>query len=209
MNQLHQIDLRRGDHYRNPYPEGFGPVAIPEGSRGGWVVKRFSVTENNIGLYNLRLIRDGQRRRIVPPGTYTKLIHEDEGVVMSDTPAEAYEHLSLYVNARGSVLLNGLGLGFALSAILSKTSVDQVTVVEKSIDVIHLVAPSFNDDTRVTIINDDAMTWRPEKGRRFNAVWHDIWTEICSDNKVQMKILRRAYAHRCDWQGCWSSEYLK
>lgn len=30
-NQLHLVDLERGD-YRNPYPKGFGPVTVPEGN---------------------------------------------------------------------------------------------------------------------------------------------------------------------------------
>src|SRR3990167_3519990 len=114
-NQLGLINLDRGDRYRNPYPAGFEPVAVAEGKSGDWSVKCFSVTKHDVGLYNLRLIRDGQWRRIVPPGNYTRLVHKGEGVVMSDTPAEAHEHARLLDVAEGRVLLNGLGLGFALA----------------------------------------------------------------------------------------------
>lgn len=206
-NQLDQIDLKRGDHFRNPYPPGFGPVAVPEGKSGDWKIERYSVTKRDVGLYNLRLIRDGQMRRIVPPGTYTRLIHKGEGVVMSDTPAEAHEHRRLLSMAEGKVLLNGLGLGFAMSAILRKPEVEHVTVIEKASDVIKLVGPTFTSEC-VEIINADALEWRPKKGQDFNVVWHDIWTDICVDNKPQMTKLRRAYARRCGWQACWSAEYL-
>jgi hypothetical protein len=209
-NQLHMIDLDRGDHYRNPYPQGFEPVTLPDGASGDWRVSRFSLTEDQVALSNLRLIRDGQWRRIVPPGTYTRLVHSGEGVVMSDTPAEAHEHQRLYHAARGHVLMNGLGLGFALSAILRKPEVARVTVVERSADVIRLVAPTFEaDHHNVTIICADALIWRPDRGERFDVVWHDIWTTICDDNKPEMTRLRRAYARRCAWQSCWSEEYLR
>jgi hypothetical protein len=200
---LHSFDLTH-----NPYPTGFGPVSIPEGESGDWKVVRYTVTETDAMMFNLRLARDGQRRRIVPPGTYTKLIHKGEGVVMSDTPAEGWEHQDLYRQARGKVLLNGLGLGFALSAILAKPQVESVTVIEKAPDVIKLVGPAFAGNPRVKIIEADALTWRPPKGERFDVVWHDIWTTIGHDNKPQMTQLRRAYARKTGWQGCWSAEYL-
>lgn len=208
-NQLHLINLDRKDHIRNPYPDGFTPVDIPPGTSGEWTVSRFVVTEDDVGLSNLRLIRDGQLRRIVPPGTYSRLTHAGEGVVMSDTPAEAHEHRRFYLNARGSILINGLGLGFSLQAILQKPAVTHVTIIERSADVISLVAPTYTADPRVTVINADAMTWRPPKNTRYGAVWHDIWTTICADNKPTMTNLRRAYARRTAWQGCWSEEYLQ
>jgi len=82
-----------------------------------------------------------------------------------------------------------------------------VTVIEKSPDVIKLVAPSFKGQ-RVEIINADAFEWRPKRGQGFNVVWHDVWNDICEDNKAEMTKLKRAYARRCGWQACWSSEYI-
>jgi hypothetical protein len=188
------------------YPTGFGKVDIPEGKSGDWSVTKFTVTEDQAKLENMRLAFKGQSRRVIPPGTYTRLIH-GRSVVMSDTPAEAWEHLRLYRAAHGDVLLNGLGLGFCLSALLRKDSVQTLTVIEKSDDVLKLVAPSITDP-RVTIIHADATIWRPQKGVRFDCVWHDIWTNICGDNKKQMTMLRRAYGRRTGWQSCWSEEYL-
>jgi hypothetical protein len=171
-------------------------------------VKKFEVTAQEAGLFNLRLIRDGQSHRIVPPGTYTKLVRKGEGTVMSDTPAEAHEHNRLFTMAEGKVLLNGLGLGFALKTILTKPEVERVTIIEKSPNVINLVAPTFAGQ-RVEIIEADALTWRPKKGQDFNIVWHDIWTEICDDNKAEMTKLKRAYSRKCGWQACWSEGYLR
>lgn len=204
--RLDQVNLDSGEHLRNPYSPGFEPVTIPEGKSGDWSVARYTVGRKELGLFNLRLIRDGQYRRIVPPGTYTRLCH-GSSVVMTDTPAESHEHARLLRVANGRILLNGLGLGFCLAAILRKPTVDTVTVIEKCTDVIALVAPHIADE-RVTVINADALEWRPAKGERFDVVWHDIWTNVMnSDDKPTATKLRRAYGPRCGWQSCWSEEY--
>jgi hypothetical protein len=208
-NQLGEIDHKKGEHLINKYPPGFEKVNVTEGSSGAWSVRKFTVTADEVGLYNLRLIRDGQLRRVVPPGDYTKLICNGLGVVMSDTPAEAHESEPAYRAATGKVLINGLGLGFVLAAILRKSEVEHVTVIENSPDVIKLVMPSIQDNgTRCKVILADATVWRPAKGETFDAVWHDIWNDICEDNKPQMKAMKMAYRRKAKWQGCWSQEYL-
>lgn len=206
-NQLDDIDLEKNDHFRNNFSEGFEKVTVAEGASGNWKVKKFEVIRKEAGLYNLRLIRDGQRRRVVPLGWYTRLSHRGK-VVMSDTPAESHENAPAYRAATGRVLVNGLGLGFVLQAILRKPEVTHVTVIEKSTDVIRLVKPSVTD-RRVRIVRADATTWRPARGEKFDVVWHDIWSDIDEDNRKEMTMLKRAYGRCAGWQGCWSEEYLR
>lgn len=205
-NQLNEINLDDDDHFRNDYPVGFSKVDIPEGKSGKWKIERFEFTRQEGGLYNLRLIRDGQRKRVIPPGWYTRLVR-DRCVVMSDTPAEAHEHSRAFALAKGNVLINGLGLGFYLKAILAKDEVKSVTVIEKSKDVIKLVGKT-NKDPRVTIINADALIWRPARGVKFDLAWHDIWDDINEDNKQAMLKLKIAYKGKAQRQACWSEEYL-
>lgn len=209
MNYLAAVDPNdRTTFMDNPYPQGFEKVTTPEGQSGEWSVQSFEVPDDHsTSMFNLRAIRDLGPRRVVPPGWYTKLVMNSH-LIMSDTPAEAWEHWSPYRMAQGRVLLNGLGLGILLKAILSKKEVGQVTVVEISEDVIGLVAPSYRDP-RLTIVHDDALTWQPPRGARFDAVWHDIWTDICEDNLPDMRRLHRRYGRRCDWQGSWSRKYLR
>lgn len=180
------------------YPRGFTKVKLPEGKSGEVEVQRFTVTEEGARRFAMQNICYG---RSVPAGDYTRLLIGGQ-IMMSDTPDEARDHRELLWNARGDVLINGLGIGLALHAVLRKPEVESVTVVELSEDVIKLVGPSY-DDPRVTIVQADALEWRPERGRRFGAVWHDIWPNICSDNLEEMHRLHRAYGRRCDWQGSW------
>lgn len=233
-NRLAEVDLKAKNYSENPYPDGWEKVTVPEGVSGAWRVECFTVPTDHLmtDLMNLRAIRDGFWHRVVPPGEYTRLMRRDarpngkhkDVVVMSDTPAEAHDHDKLYRAARGRVLVNGLGLGFALKAILAKPEVECVTVVEHSEDVLNLVAPTFLgfawdqrmasavsviNRERVYFIHADATQWRPVQSEKFDVVWHDIWDQISDGNLPQIKELKAAYKHRGRWQGAWSEEYLR
>lgn len=174
-------------------------VTTPEGTRGPWTVKRFTV-DDQPSIAKMRLAMDG---RAVRPGTYTKLVHASRGIVMSDTTAEQRDHYEFVRRAQGHVLINGLGIGMCLVAALAKETVSKATVVEVDADVIDLVAPHYLTDPRVEVIHSSAFDYRPPKGVRYGAVWHDIWDSICADNLPEMARLHRKYGRRSDWQGSW------
>jgi spermidine synthase len=180
-------------------------VAVPDGVSGAWRVESFTVTEDDV-RNNIR----GCFRPLeyVPAGSYKRLMRGDV-VVMSNTSMEIRTNRPIICAANGRVLINGLGLGVVLTAILAKSTVQDVTIIENSEDVLRLVAPTFAHDRRVKIIMADALDYRPAKGSRFNAVWHDIWDYICSDNLTDMKMLHRRYGSRTDWQGSWARELCR
>ncbi len=186
---------------------------IPEGQSGDWKIQRFIVTEQAASLERLRAIFSSNRGRGVPEGTYTKLTRNGQ-VIMSDTPDEIRDHRFFVYRAKGKILVNGLGLGIVVELLLDKDEVDHITVIEISRDVIVLVGKYLKDvyGDRLTIIEADALTWKPPKGVKYNSVWHDIWDNICSDNLEEMKTLHRRYGRRADWQGSWCRdrcEYLR
>jgi hypothetical protein len=125
---------------------------------------------------------------------------------MSDTPAEMRDHREAARRAHGSCLINGLGLGMILAAVLRKPDVTDVTVVEFDADVIALVGPTYDADPRLTIVNADAFTYQPPPGRRYAMAWHDIWSGIAATNLVSMAVLMRKYEPIADWQGCWAED---
>jgi spermidine synthase len=175
------------------------PCAVPDGISGNWRVETFEVSKKHADFSRIRAMF--RPLEAIEAGTYKRLMRGDT-VVMSNTPMELDTNSAIIRSARGRVLINGLGLGLVLSAILKKKEVEHVTIIEKSADVIKLVAPSFAKE-RVTIIQADALEYRPAKGARFDRVWHDIWDFICGDNLPQMNKLRRRYAKHTDWQACW------
>lgn len=181
-------------------------VSIPEGARGQWRIERFEISEHEAKMSAIRAIQHG--RGAVSPGTYTSLKHARRGIIMSDTPDEMRDHIFAVHRAKGHVLINGLGLGMVLAAVLRKPDVYRVTVVEIDPDVIALVGPHYVCD-RLEIVNASAFDYAPPKGVRYGAVWHDIWDNLCGDNLKEMTTLKRKYGRRCDWQGCWGEEYIK
>lgn len=181
-------------------------VDVPVGVSGEWEVERRVVTEDEakLGAMRAAFSMGAGRGRHVPAGTYTGL-KRNGYLVMSDTPDEIRDFMEFVRMAEGNVLINGLGLGVVTNAVLLKDDVEHVTVVESSEDVISLVAEHWlaKHPERLTVIAADAMEYKPPKGERYNAVWHDIWDDICSDNLPAMKTLHRKYGRRSDWQGSW------
>jgi hypothetical protein len=177
---------------------------IPEDQSGKWRVEKFTVSEEDAKFENLRAAI-GSSARPINAGEYLRL-RRNGRLVMSTTPAEMSDFRWFVWDAHGDILLNGLGLGCVLDAILAKEETKSVTVNEFSSDVIHLVAPHFQDK-RCTINHVDAFDWKPPKELRFNFVWHDIWDDICEDNLDEMKFLCRKYGHylkKGGRQECWA-----
>lgn len=178
-------------------------VTVPDGVCGNWRVETFTVSEKEARFANINV----RGYQMIYPGTYKRLMR-GKTVVMSNTPMEVRTNMGFIFRARGNVLVNGLGLGMVLTAILGNPDVSAVTVIEKHAEVIQLVGPSFTD-SRVSIIHADALEWKPPPGIRYDAVWHDIWDDITEDNLPDMKLLSRRYGRRANWQGCWAREYIR
>lgn len=184
-------------------------IDVPDGKSGDWEVSTFTVTEDEIKIHNIRaMFQPGGRA--MQAGTYKRLTRNGQ-IIMSNTPSEISDHVSFISKAQKgeSVLINGLGLGVALTEILKSDVVKDITVIEKSEDVISLSGHTFTKDARVTIIHADAFEWKPPKGKRYDAVWHDIWDNICADNLPEMTRLHRKYGRRTEWQGSWCKELCR
>src|SRR3990167_8481675 len=82
----------RKTNIMNVEPELIPCVDVPEGASGVWRVERFTVSDDDIRLFNLRCaFQPGGGRWMIKPGTYTRLTCGSQ-LVMSDTPAEKRDH---------------------------------------------------------------------------------------------------------------------
>lgn len=183
-------------------------IEVPDGVSGEWRVESFEMTKEQAEFTAIRALMKRNGDYFCPPGHYKKLVRGGV-IVMSNTPMEIRSNQPIIKAATGRVLINGLGLGMVLTAILRKPHVCDVTVVEKSADVIKLCGPTFSGDSRVKIYHADAFEFQPPRGIRYNAVWHDIWDNVCSDNLPEMARLHRKYGRRTDWQASWMHERCK
>lgn len=183
-------------------------VNVPAGTSGIWTVENFTVTRMDSAFTAIRALRDG--RGSIPEGTYTRLCRNSR-VIMSDTPDEIRDHLFFIHQAKGRVLIHGLGLGMVLQACARKAEVTHVTVVDASPDVIALVAPHYKAmfGDKLEIIEGDAYTWPIPKGATWDCAWHDIWDDLCEDNLPEMTKLHRRFGRKVGYQDSWGKSYLK
>lgn len=185
-------------------------VDVPVGEDGRYCVERFEVSQQDSELERIRAIASvysGGGCRPVPAGTYSRLMRGGV-VVMSDTPAERRDHFEPVRRAEGRVFIAGLGLGMVLQAVLDKSEVQHVTVVELSEEVIRLVGSHYQEryGDRLDIQQGDAYAWTPPKGthlRLFDVAWFDIWDDLCSDNLPLMTKIKRRWVRWAKWRGFW------
>ena len=190
-------------------PYSFGFVPFQSLSQGDWSLSAFEVSEAEAKFHNLRCDINRRYAQRISPGRYMQLAHRRRGIVMSNTPMEVRTNLEAYRQARGKVLINGLGMGMLLDGILRKPEVESVRVIELDPDVIALVGPRFADNPKCEIIQADAFEYRPARGEVFDYVWHDIWDDISAENIEQMKKLVRQYRKpRALAQGVWSRDLV-
>ncbi len=172
---------------------------LKSGESGDWKLKRFTVTPQGAKMHNLCEAFNGQKRFIYP-GEYWGLFRNGN-IIMSNTPAEIEDHYKFIQKASGKVLVGGLGLGMVLKCLLDKKYVTKVTVIEKSLDVINLVASAYNNDPRVEIVNADVFDYKPQE--KYDCAWFDIWDNISGEEYPEMKKLHRKYCRWVGWSDSW------
>jgi hypothetical protein len=96
---------------------------------------------------------------------------------MNNSEYEIESNIDFLLNAKGDVLVAGLGLGFILLPLANVNNVKSITVVEKSKDVISLIGPFVKSrlGDKVNIICDDIFTWEATKPEIFDSIYFDIW----------------------------------
>ncbi len=177
---------------------------VPEGTSGNVRIEHFEVSEEASKFTSIRAIVNG-RDEFVEPGKYAKLYVGGE-LMMSDTQMEKRSNIAVVNNARGHVLIAGLGLGMITHPIAAKKEVRSVTIVEKSPDVVKLVGPSL--PKKVKLIEGDIFMWAPAKGTKYDAIYFDIWPNITTDNLDDMTKLHRRFA-RFKAEGAWVDSWQR
>lgn len=176
-------------------------IPIPNNRIGNWIISSFTVSKDDAKLFNLRQMM--KLGRTIKPGNYKRLSYlREDNVVMSNTQAEIADHRNFLLQAHGDILIGGLGLGMCIFALLEKTGITSITVIENSEDVIALVKPYIKSD-KVKIIHANLYEWKPEKNSYYDFAWYDIWSGICSDNLHEMQKLHRKFKKYVGWQDSW------
>lgn len=124
-------------------------------------------------------------------------------IVMEDSRKELSRHLPIWLQAKGRVLITGLGLGCVVRGLLASPFVTHVDVIEINEDILRIVGAEFVGNERVTLHHGDAREFEFPEGTEWDFAWHDIWTEGNEGLHLEhMKLIKRFIAH-VDDQGAW------
>ena len=166
-------------------------LLIPEGTSGKVHVRHIERPAGaKLPLVNFRCGFIGGQKppkkevRYSFPTIWHELSEDDQGVWVTDMPIEQEQHDTLLSRVRhGRVLVGGLGLGYATTVLATRPGITQIVVVEKSPDVIRLVADAtakhLGDDARKVVFAEADLfeylqRFLPES-RPFDWAFYDIW----------------------------------
>lgn len=142
------------------------------------------------------------------PGKYIQLFVDNE-LVMSDTRMEKLTNQKFIDNAKGDVIIAGLGIGMIIHNLREKMAegtVKSITVIEVEQDVIDYVSPLF-EDMNITYIVADVMEYKPPRGVKYDTIYFDIWPAIGEDNILDMAVLHKRWKS-CKSKDGWMSSWL-
>lgn len=144
-------------------------------------------------------------------------IHElrdgNHGVWMTDLPEELHQIAEMIhtVKPAGHVLVGGLGLGILVHRLYALSEVERITVVERSRDVINLIAPTLLR-TGAKIVHSDIRTYLRRSRQAFDCFLLDTWqgtSESTWWNEVAplKRIIRRRWGHGVPVH-CWAEDIM-
>jgi NADPH:quinone reductase-like Zn-dependent oxidoreductase len=153
---------------------------IPEGTAGAYAIEHIVKppgAEVLTSTARTAIFRgQAQRQLSYPYATRWHQLTEDGGVWMTDYPIEQIQHDEELKGFGGAVLVGGLGLGYAATALAAKHSVTRVDVVETSAEVLTLVAGAVAHP-KVRFIKMDLFDYlKAQRGQAdYRHAFYDIW----------------------------------
>lgn len=186
----------------------------PTETIGVATVSHFSVDKERAKFANLRSMINGEASFMrLSAGDYVRLVVNGE-LMMSDTDMEKRTNAEFIENAKGRVMIAGLGIGLILENLREKIAngvVTSIVVYEKYQDVIDLVGHRYKD-LPIEIRCEDIMEYRPKKGEVYDTIYFDIWPTISTDNLDDMRKLHlrwKSHKTKDAWMNSWLRDHLR
>jgi len=212
------VKKRHYETYQPPFTN-MADVHLRARQKGGWHLERITISEGAALRAWVSFVTTGSWGVAhIAPGKFVCLVElsKKERVVMSDTPAERRTNLHFVAQARGHVVIAGLGVGMVIVPLVQTPAVTHLTVVEKERDVIDLVEPGLRRylgaaASKLDVIHSDVFDFTPSL--KFDTVWFDIWPTIEPKHLTQIASLKRRfgrwYLKENGWMGAWCEGMLR
>ncbi len=130
--------------------------------------------------------------------------------MMSSHEFEMITNQKFLDNAKGDVLIFGLGLGLVIHPLLEDDNVKSITIVEIDSELIDEVFPiiiSKDNKCKVNIIFENAFDFKTEN--KYDTIYFDIWSVIDKSAFIEMKELSNKFRNNLNdggWMDSWCSE---
>ncbi len=181
--------------YQNdPY---YKSIKIPQAQIGTWTLKSQSYAPYEAFIYNDLKING--YKEIPQIGFFDTeftfpTVFENDVEWMAIKPNEIETMKKPIMDAFGSVLVCGLGLGYYAYMISNKDNVKDITIVERDQRVIKLfndyILPQFENGHKITIVNEDALIYLREKAPKeaYDFVFVDLWHDALDGVELYIAI---------------------
>jgi spermidine synthase len=130
--------------------------------------------------------------------------------MMSNHEFETLTNQKFLDNAKGDILIFGLGIGLIIFPLLADNDIKSITIVEIDDGLIDEVFPIIikNDlESKVSVILSNAFDFETDK--MFDTIYFDIWSVIDQQSFLEMKILSEKFTKNLKpggWMDSWCSE---
>lgn len=130
--------------------------------------------------------------------------------MMSNHEFETLTNQKFLDNAKGDILIFGLGIGLIVFPLLNENDVNSITIVEIDSGLIDEVFPIIikNDPkSKVNVYLSNAFEF--ETDMMFDTIYFDIWSDINQQSFSEMKFLSERFIKNLKpggWMDSWCSE---
>ncbi len=192
FREENNADYESDGYYRN--------IEFPEGDRGRWsfgtkVCRAYECFVRDDP--KVTRLSDGSFRVIPQIGFFQReyrypAVSESGREWMTLMPNETVTTRPAVEAAHGRVLTFGLGLGYFAWSAAEKDSVESVTVVERSSDVISFfkewILPQFRRKDKIRIVESDAFDFASKGMKEYDTVFCDIWHDPSDGVPLYLKM---------------------
>lgn len=193
------------------------PLDIPENQVGAFSIQHKTIPAGEaITVISMRTaIYTNQKplkiRHHLP--VYYHYLKKQRGILMSDVPQEQIQHEPIIAKCKGKILIGGLGLGYIATKLSEKKSVTEISVIEKSKEVINLVWPHLDLQGKGNIIHADIFRFLKENQETFDYIYLDIWSGDSEDvffgTVLPLRKLARKFVISKSRVLCWQEEVMR
>lgn len=147
-----------------------------------------SKPDNFVGLYDLNFL--------------------DDGNIMSNSEIEKKHNAKIIKEARGDVLIAGLGIGLILLPIMKKPEVRSIEVVELQQEIIDLIVPMLPLNKKVKIIKGNIIDFIPS--HQYDCIYIDtLYTNMLLPNEIKDRMIDSVFIEDREVARAFRKQFLK